>query len=368
MWTISRMTFHFWRCALTKRSKQSRKSALNAGPSSDGLTLSRPDDFHVHLRQGPALALYVRREAASFGRAMVMPNTLPPVADAGTLAAYRQAIVDGLPGNSDFVPLMTFKLLPGMSASLIRACAAGGAIAGKYYPSGSTTNAADGPGDPESVAEALDAMEERGLVLSIHGESPEAPSLEREGAFLSTLEAILARWPRLRVVLEHLSTREAVDFVRSGPERLGSTITAHHLLFTIDDMLGAGLNPHLFCKPILKSADDRAALRQAAFSASPKFFFGSDSAPHPRAAKEGSSAPGGVYSAPTAIPALAGLFESEGCLDALPSFVAGNGARFYRLPPPTGSIRLQREAWKVPGEIDGVVPMCAGAVLAWSIA
>jgi len=290
------------------------------------------------------------------------------VANAEPLAVYRQAIVDGLPGNSDFVPLMTFKLLPGMSASLVRACAAGGAIAGKYYPSGSTTNAADGPGDPDSVAEALDAMEESGLVLSIHGESPEAPSLEREGAFLSTLETILARWPRLRVVLEHLSTREAVDFVRSGPERLGATITAHHLLFTIDDMVGAGLNPHLFCKPIIKSAGDRAALRKAAFSASPKFFFGSDSAPHPRAAKESSSAPGGVYSAPTAIPALAGLFESEGCLDALESFVAGNGARFYRLPPPAGSIRLQREAWKVPGEIDGVVPMCAGAILAWSIA
>lgn len=342
--------------------------ASNEGASGDGLTLPRPDDFHVHLRQGPALALYARREAASFGRAMVMPNTLPPVANEDTLAAYRQAIIEGLPGNSDFLPLMTFKLLPGMSASLVNACAAGGAIAGKYFPSGSTTNAADGPSDPESVAEALDAMEERGLVLSIHGESPEYPSLERESAFLSTLDTILARWPKLRVVLEHLSTREAAEFVNAGPERLGATITAHHLLFTIDDMLGAGLNPHLFCKPILKSAADRAALRLAAFSASPKFFFGSDSAPHPRSAKEGSSAPGGVYSAPTAIPALAGLFESEGSLEALESFVAGNGARFYRLPPPTGTIRLRREAWKVPGEIDGVVPMCAGAVLDWSFA
>jgi dihydroorotase len=314
------------------------------------------------------MALYARRQAVCFGRAIVMPNTLPPVADAGAMAAYRNEIVGCLPANSDFTPLMTFKLLPGMSARVINACAAGGAIAGKYYPSGSTTNAADGPSNPESVAEALDAMEEKGIVLSIHGESTEAPSLERESAFLSTLETILARWPRLRVVLEHLSTREAVDFVSSGPERLGATITAHHLLFTIDDMLGAGLNPHLFCKPILKSAGDRAALRKAVFSASPKFFFGSDSAPHPRAAKEGSSAPGGVYSAPTAIPALAGLFESAGSLGAFEPFVAGNGARFYRLPPPSGSLRLMRETWKVPGEIDGVVPMCAGAGLAWRIA
>lgn len=313
------------------------------------------------------MALYIRRQAACFGRAMVMPNTLPPMADAEVMAAYRRAIVGCLPANSDFAPLMTFKLLPGMRASVVNACAAGGAIAGKYYPSGSTTNAADGPANPDAVAEALDAMEEKGLVLSIHGETPEAPSLERESAFLTTLEKILARWPRLRVVLEHLSTREAVDFVASGPERLGATITAHHLLFTIDDMLGAGLNPHLFCKPIIKSAADRAALRKAAFSASPKFFFGSDSAPHPRAAKESSSAPGGVYSAPTAIPALVGLFESAGSLEVLEPFVAGNGARFYRLPPPSGSLSLIRETWKVPDEIDGVVPMCAGAVLAWRI-
>jgi dihydroorotase len=297
-----------------------------------------------------------------------MPNTLPPVADAVSIAAYRGEIAGCLPADTDFLPLMTFKLLAGMNAKSVKECAAAGAIAGKYYPEGATTNAADGPSSPEAIAQTLDAMEEADLVLSIHGEAPEAPSLEREAAFLDTVERILARWPRLRVMLEHLSTREAVEFVASGPERLGATITAHHLLFTIDDMLGLGFNPHLFCKPILKSGADRAALREAAFSASPKFFFGSDSAPHGRTAKESALAPGGIYSAPTAISALAGLFESAGALEALKPFVAGSGARFYRLPSPSGSIRLRREKWTVPFEVDGVVPMCAGTALAWRLA
>lgn len=314
------------------------------------------------------MASYVRRHAASFGRALVMPNTLPPVSDPASLTAYRKNIESCLPQGTGFLPLMTFKLLPGMTGDRVKACAASGAIAGKYYPAGATTNAADGPSSPDAVIEAIDAMEEAGLVLSIHGENPEAPSLERETAFLDTVERILATWPRLRVVLEHLSTKEAVNFVASGPERLGATITAHHLLFTIDDMLGAGLNPHLFCKPIIKSASDRAALREAVFSALTRFFFGSDSAPHSRAAKESASAPGGIYSAPTAVPALAGLFESQGVLGALEAFVSGNGARFYRLPSTTGTITLRRESWNVPHEIDGVVPMCAGAVLDWQLA
>lgn len=328
--------------------------------------MPRPDDLHVHLRQGPLLQFYARREAASFGRALVMPNTIPPMTGAQSIAMYKEEI-ERATLDTGFAPLMAFKLLPGMDAKTVEACAGKGAIAGKYYPAGATTNASDGPSSPDAVADAIDAMEEAGIVLSIHGEDPEAPSLEREGAFLGTVERILARWPRLRVVLEHLSTREAVDFVRSGPERLGATITAHHLLFTLDDMLGSGLNPHLFCKPILKSARDRDALREAAFSGMPRFFFGSDSAPHEPGAKESASAPGGVYSAPTAIPALAGLFDSEGVLHALPLFAASAGARFYRLDPPSGTIRLIRQAWSVPRIIDGVVPMCSGSVLAWRL-
>jgi dihydroorotase len=353
---------------LIDSSPTNASSGEAAGSVLKEIVLARPDDFHVHFRQGDQLALYVKRHSASFGRAIVMPNTLPPVADAASLIAYREKIAGCLPGGSGFAPLMTFKILPGMSAKTVEACAAAGAMAGKYYPAGATTNAADGPSNLDAAAEALSAMESAGIVLSIHGEDPDAPSLERETAFLPTLEKILARWPRLRVVLEHLSTKEAADFVAAGPERLAATITAHHLLFTIDDMLGGSLNAHLFCKPIIKSAADREALRNAAFSASPKFFFGSDSAPHARAAKESAHAPGGIYSSPVAIPALVGLFESAGALEALGPFVAGNGARFYRLPAPTGTIRLRREAWKVPDEIDGVVPMCAGAELAWRLA
>lgn len=348
---------------------EGREGAVGAesADSGDLLILPRPDDFHVHLRQGPQLGLYARRHAASFGRALIMPNTVPPIADAGWICRYRDEVRRSTVGQTDFEPLMAFKLLPGMSGETVRECARAGAVAGKYYPAGATTNADDGPRSPDEVSEALDAMQEEGLVLSIHGEDPNAPVLEREQAFIATVERLLASWPRLRIVFEHLSTREAVSFVRTGPERLAATITAHHLLFTLDDMLGAGMNPHLFCKPILKTDRDREALREAAFSASAKFFFGSDSAPHPRMAKESASAPGGVYSAPTALPALAGLFDSCGALGRLAGFVAENGARFYRLPPPKGRLRLKREAWVVPGETDGSVPMCAGATLPWKI-
>lgn len=334
----------------------------------DELVLPRPDDFHAHFRQGAAMALYVAREAASFGRAIAMPNTLPPIAGAAEIAGYRRVLEAAVPRGLDFLPLMTFKLLPGMDAATVRACAAAGAVAGKYYPAGATTNAADGPRNPEEVAVALDAMEEAGLVLSIHGEAPDAPAFEREARFLETVASILERWPRLKVALEHLSSAAAVDFVAAGPERLAGTITAHHLLYTADAFLGGSLNPHLFCKPIIKFAADRDALRKAAFSGSPKFFFGSDTAPHPRAAKESGSAPGGIYSAPTAIPALAGLFERSGALPALEGFVAAFGARFYCLESPHGTLRLRREPWRVPDEIDGVVPMCAGTILDWRLA
>lgn len=327
------------------------------------LSLPRPDDFHVHFRQGEAMKAYVRRHARCFGRALAMPNILPPVADAGAMIRYRDEIAAAAP--PDFTPLMSFKLLPGMKAETVLECAKAGAVAGKYYPAGATTHSLDGPRNPGDVAGALEAMQEADIPLCVHGEDADLPVLEREAAFLDTVETILAHYPRLRVVLEHLSSKEAARFVLAGPERLAATVTAHHLLFTIDDMLGASMNPHLFCKPLLKTAADRDALREAVFSGDPRFFFGSDSAPHPREAKESGAAPGGVYSSPTAIPALAGLFEEEGCLEALAGFVSGNGADFYRLPLCGGTLRLAREDWIVPSEIDGVVPMCAGAALRW---
>jgi len=338
------------------------------------ISLPRPDDFHAHLRRGPALAAYARREEASFGRALVMPNTIPPIASGSEVAAYRAEIRATAP---DLEPLMAFKLLPGMGGDALLGCARAGAVAGKYYPAGSTTNAQDGVGEPEDVLEELAAMEDAGLVLSIHPEEPSAPVLEREAAFLPRVEFILARFPRLRVVMEHLSTRAALDFVLAGPERLAGTVTAHHLLFNLDDLLGDALDPWLYCKPVLKPASDRDALRDAVFGARGKpgaaggpgrLFFGSDTAPHARAAKEGRRAASGVYSAPTALCALAGLFEEAGALDALRDFIAGSGAAFYGLPPPSGSIELERSNWTVPEELDGSVPMLAGRELAWRIA
>lgn len=332
------------------------------------IELPRPDDFHVHLRSGPAMAAYARREAASFGRALVMPNIVPPVADAAGLAAYRGSIIDAMRDTEPRLePLMAFKLLPGMAAEAVRACARAGAIAGKYYPAGATTNSADGIRSPDEIEVALAAMEEEGLVLSIHGEDPAAPVLGRETAFLPVVESILARHPRLRVVLEHLSGAEALAFVLSGPPSLAGTLTAHHLAFTLDDLLGEGLDPHLFCKPIVKTARDRAALREAAFRGERRLFFGSDSAPHPRAAKEARRAPAGIYAAPTALAAIVGLFAEAGAEAALRPFLCENGAAFYGLPPATGNVTLVEEPWTVAEEVDGSVPMFAGKGLAWRI-
>ncbi len=335
----------------------------------DELLMPLPDDFHVHLRQGTRLGLYAARHSECFGRAVVMPNTIPPIADGVSLERYHREIRTA--AESAGRPLATlpvFKLLPGMSAAAVEGCIDSGAVAGKYYPAGATTNAEDGPCRPDDVATALDVMQDRGIILSIHGEAPDAPVLERESAFLKTLEVVLEKWPRLSIALEHLSTAEAVRFVEKGPDRLAATITAHHLLLTLDDMMGGGLNPHLFCKPVLKTARDRDALRSAAFSGSPKFFFGSDSAPHPRSVKESPSAPGGIYASPTAVPALAGLFEDFGVLDRLSGFLGGHGDAFYGLEPPTGRLRLVRESWIVPEEVDGCVPMLAGKSLGWKAA
>ena len=331
------------------------------------LEIPMPDDFHVHFRQGQAMALFVRRHALSFGRAMAMPNTLPPVADARGVESYRNAILACLPEASSFQPLMTFKILPGMKARTVEDCVSAGVLAGKYYPSGATTHAADGPSSFGQVEEVLDVLEATGTVLSIHGEDPAAPTFQREKAFLPAVEKLLARRPRLKIVLEHLSTAEAARFVRQGPSNLAGTITAHHLLYTLDSMMGGNLDPHLFCKPVIKTEEDRKALLEAALSGSGKFFFGSDSAPHTREAKEKAKAPGGVYSAPTALLALVELFEAEGRLDALADFVAGYGADFYALPRPEGRLRLAKLPWDVPQEMDGVVPMGALSRLSWSL-
>lgn len=329
------------------------------------ISLPAPDDFHAHLRRGPAMPAYARSHESCFGRALVMPNTVPPVASAAEVEAYRAEIAAAAPGLRT---LMCFKLIPGMGPELVRECARVGAVAGKYYPAGSTTQSADGVRDPAEILEELRAMEEAGLVLSVHAEDPLAPVLEREAAFLPVLDRIVSGFPSLKVVMEHVSSEAGLDFVLRGPERLGATVTAHHLLFTIDDVMGGAMNPHLHCKPAIKSARDRDALRDAVFRGERKLFFGSDSAPHPRSAKERGAAASGVYSSPTALCALAGLFEDEGRLEALEGFVAGRGAAFYGLGPPSGGIELEASPWIVPEEADGAVPMLAGSEMRWRIA
>lgn len=303
-----------------------------------------------------------------------MPNTVPPIASAGAIDAYRREIraASGGAAGAALEPLMTFKILPGMGRETVLACAAAGAIAGKYYPAGATTNSGDGPSRPEDAAEALAAMEEAGLVLSIHGEDPRAPVLEREEAFLPTVERILSRYPKLKVVLEHVSTRASLDFVRANaraaPERLSATVTAHHLLCSLDDLMGGPLRPALHCKPPLRPAADRDALREAVLSGEPFLFFGSDSAPHPAAAKRSAAAPAGIYSSPVALPALAELFDGAGRLGGLEAFVAARGAAFYDLPAPSGSIELVEEDWTVPEELDGCLAFLGGTRLRWRLA
>lgn len=342
-----------------------------------------PDDFHVHLRQGPALAAYARDHAACFGRALVMPNTLPPVRDAAGLRAYAAEIAAAAaPVRPDYRALMSFKLLPpeaegaAVVADRVSDLAAAGAVAGKLYPAGVTTNSADGVSDMAELYPAFEAMQDRGLVLCVHGEDPDAFCLDREEAFLPRLDAVVRDFPRLRVVLEHVSTAAAVAWVRSRPDRVAATVTVQHLLHSLDDMLGGHLRPHLFCKPLLKRPGDRQAIQAAVLAGDRKFFFGSDSAPHAKVAKECDCGAAGVYSATVALPLLAGFFDAAGKLPLLDDFTGRHGAEFYGLEPARGECALVKKSWRVPpalhaGEAGfdggGVVPLAAGQELAWAV-
>jgi dihydroorotase len=323
-----------------------------------------PDDFHVHVRQGPAMAAYIARSAAHFGRFLVMPNVTPPLVSAGSVADYAKAVAMAVKASGfASVPLHSFKLVPGMGRDAVLACAASGAIVGKYYPAGATTNASDGVPDPGMIRDELEAMQAAGLVLSIHGEVPAEPVFERERAFLPVADRIISAYPRLRVVLEHLSTEASVEAVRAWPGRVAGSVTAHHLSFTVDDVIGERLDSAYYCKPVLKTEKDRAALLSAVTSGSSRFFFGSDSAPHAPGAKAAGAA--GVYSAPVALSLLAMAFEKADALDRLEAFVSEHGAGFYGLGLNDGRMRLRRHRWTVPAEIDGVTPVAAGRTLDW---
>jgi dihydroorotase len=341
----------------------------------DQITLTRPDDWHLHLRDGDALASVVPHSARQFARAIVMPNLKPPVTTVAAAAAYRDRILAALPEDAGFEPLMTLYLTDNTTpAEIERAAAAPFVHAVKLYPAGATTNSDAGVTDLARCDDTLAAMAEHGLPLLVHGEvtEPGVDIFDRETVFLErTLTRLLERHPRLRVVLEHITTAAAVGFVRQGPERLGATITAHHLLLNRNHMLVGGIRPHHYCLPILKRESDREALLEAATSGHPRFFLGTDSAPHPRGGKETSCGCAGVYTAHAAIELYADAFDAAGALDRLEAFASHHGADFYGLPRNTGTLTLTREPWQVPEEYAlgtaSVVPMRAGESVGWRI-
>jgi dihydroorotase len=326
--------------------------------------IGRPDDFHVHLRQDADLGLYAREAGRVFARVLVMPNLVPPVVAGPDVERYRAAIVEATP---HLVPLMAFKLLPRQTREQLIGLKKAGAVAGKVYPEGVTTNSEDGITDLRQIWPILPVLEELGLVVCCHGEKPGVFSLDREEKFLDEFAETVSKHPGVRFVLEHVSTAAAVEAIRGLGPNAAATITLHHLEITLDDVIGGNLKPHLFCKPIAKRPQDREALREAAFSGSPRFFFGSDSAPHHKGKKECAAGCAGVYSMPVALEGLADVFDRADRLDRLEGFCSRFGAAFYGLPPNKGTVTLVREPWTVPDLTDGVVPYRAGERLPWRV-
>ena len=332
------------------------------------MLLPLPDDFHAHLRQGELLPGYVRDLAAQFGRAIIMPNTVPAMTSAKAIADYKSQILEAAKSvRADFQPLMTFKLNPNYTEQDLKDMMEVGVIAGKYYPAGVTTNSADGISDFEAVFPVVAMMEKLGLVLCVHGEEPGEFCLDREPAFIKRVETLATKFPKLKIVFEHLSSAKSVEAVKRLPANVAATFTVHHLMMTLDDIVGDALRPHHVCKPLPKRPEDRAAIREAAFSGSPKFFLGTDSAPHQLGKKECPCGAAGVYSAPVAIPLLVQEFDKAGHLDKLSNFIAGFGADFYGIPRTTQQIEVVKESWTVPTIVNGVVPLAAGQTLGWKI-
>jgi dihydroorotase len=339
------------------------------------ISLARPDDFHLHLRDGTAMRAIVGFTAARFGRAVVMPNLRPPVTTTALALEYRQRILAALPAGCRFEPLMSLYLTDNTPAQEVDRAIASGAVCGvKYYPAGATTNSDSGVTRLERTFAALERMEERGLVLQVHGEVTDASVdvFDRERVFVETqLARIVERFPALRVVLEHVTTRESVAFVDAQAGNVAATITPQHLLLNRNALFAGGLRPHHYCLPVLKREADRTALLAAATSGSPKYFLGTDSAPHSRDDKESACGCAGVFSAPAAIELYAEAFEQAGALDRLEAFASRHGADFYGLPHNQGSISLVRESWTPPATYPfggtEIVPFRAGSSVSWRL-
>ena len=330
------------------------------------LTIRRPDDFHVHLRDGEMLSAVLPYTANVFARALVMPNLMPPILDGDQARVYQEQIVARSIGTG-FRPLMTIKILPTTTATTVLYAKRAGVVAGKVYPAGVTTNSEDGWTDIADLAEPFKAMEECGMVLCLHGESPDVFCLDREEHFVNTyLDDIAIEYPALKIVLEHISTVAAYQAVQRW-KNVAGTITVHHLLLTLDDVLGGALQPHLFCKPIAKRPEDRDLIVAAATSGDQSFFFGTDSAPHSVEQKECAGGAAGIFSAPVALLLLAQFFEEQGCLERLEPFVSEFGARFYDLPLNEGTITLGKETWHVRDAYGPVTPFWSGQDISWMV-
>ncbi|MDO9225326.1 MAG: dihydroorotase [Pseudomonadota bacterium] len=336
------------------------------------LKITRPDDWHVHLRDDAMLAAVLPDTARQFARAIVMPNLRPPVRTVAEAAAYRDRILAVLPAGARFTPLMTLYLTDNTAPEeIFKAKASGLVQAVKYYPAGATTNSDSGVTDIAKVQATLEAMREADLPLLLHGEvtDPEVDVFDREAVFIERiLEPLLQRLPRLRVVLEHITTARAAEFVGAAPANVAATITAHHLLYNRNAMFQGGMRPHYYCLPVLKRESHRRALIAAATGGNPKFFLGTDSAPHARDAKENACGCAGIYTAHAAIELYAEAFELAGALDKLEAFASFHGPDFYGLPRNTESITLARAPHILASEhAAGVVPLRAGESVNWKL-
>ena len=340
------------------------------------LTMRRPDDWHVHLRDGEMLRAVLPYTARQFARAIVMPNLPVPVTSIAAAADYRTRILDALPVGSDFTPLMTCYLTDEADPQEIaRGFEERVWVAAKLYPANATTNSASGVTDIGNIYPALERMQSAGMVLCIHGEvtDPNVDIFDREAVFIDRiLDRLVRDFPELKIVLEHITTAEAADFVRDAPPTLAATITPQHLIINRNALFAGGLRPHAYCLPVAKRERHRNAVRASAVSGSPKFFLGTDSAPHPRAAKESGCGCAGIFNAPFALESYAFVFEEEGALDRLEAFASEHGPRFYGLELNAGTVTLERAEVTVPPLLPAaeseLVPFHAGEMLGWRLA
>ena len=340
------------------------------------LTITKPDDWHLHLRDGEVLRAVVSDSAKRFARAIVMPNLKPPVVDTRLALAYRERIVAALPRDVGFEPLMSLYLTENTSPLEVRRARDSGVVfAVKYYPAGATTNSEHGVTDIRNCLATLEAMAEIGMPLLVHGEvtDPEVDVFDREKIFIErSLIPLLQRVPGLKVVMEHITTADAVKFIQAAPANIGATITAHHLLLNRNALFEGGIRPHHYCLPVLKREEHRLALVKAAISGNPKFFLGTDSAPHARHTKETGCGCAGIYTAHAGIELYAEAFAAVSALDRLEAFASLHGADFYGLPRNRERLVLLQQEWLVPDEMalgqHSLVPLRAGGVVRWALA